>query len=172
MAGHERLVGRRRWALAALVGYLLVGGWLVFGPAPGDEAEAVEETVREARSVVRGSGVEESAADQSRTGDVLLGMDDDELSNVLLFVPLPVVAAIGWRRRWWVAVPAGVMASGAIELAQFVALSHRSPQWSDVFFNSVGVLVGAALVVLVIGCVRTATAARRRTERDAGHAVS
>lgn len=91
MKGGSRSVGSGLVLVASLV-YLAVIAWLVLRPAPADEARAVESTVHNPRTAIApfatGGGL--------RTGSdaVVLGPDDEEVSNVLLFVPLPVFARI------------------------------------------------------------------------------
>lgn len=89
---------RVAWLVGALV-YVAVGVWLVFGPAPGAEAEAVGTAVRR---------VESRLANQPRDVDAdiaLFGLRDEEFSNVLLFVPLPIVLVLRWPRWWWAGLP-------------------------------------------------------------------
>lgn len=77
------------------------------------------------------------------------------LLNVLLFVPAGalLVALTPWR--WWGAVAAAALASGAIELVQARWL-ERIGEWSDVVANTLGAAIGALVVTLL---------SRRRSRR-------
>lgn len=79
------------------------------------------------------------------------------LANIILFVPMGVflVLLLG-RRRWWLGVIGGVLASCWIELAQGVWLTTRVADPRDLVSNSIGTALGV-LVALVI----TWPAARR-----------
>jgi hypothetical protein len=59
------------------------------------------------------------------------GLTAEEAGNIVLFVPFVPLLALRWPRRWWVAVPAGVAATLAIEATQLWLADHRSPQWND-----------------------------------------
>lgn len=126
--------------MVLVVIYLAVMAWLVFGPAPGSEANELGDHVRQAGAVL------------ARRVDT--GMTNEEISNVLLFVPFPALVAVWSPRRWWVALPAGIAVSIAIELVQLVVLDHRSPTWNDVRWNSAGVLIGTALIAGVVAVRR------------------
>lgn len=79
------------------------------------------------------------------------------LTNVLLFVPLTVFGATLLPRwRWWHWLLAGFWLTVAVETWQLVFLPGRSPQLSDVVANTLGAMLGYALVV----AVRVATASR------------
>ena len=69
------------------------------------------------------------------------------LSNVLIFVPLPVLGTIAWpatpARRW---AGIGLAASVAVEVVQGLALEERSASVVDVTANTLGTLIGVALV--------------------------
>ena len=70
------------------------------------------------------------------------------LLNVLLFVPLgAVLARLTARPWWWVVLPAAVV-SGVIEVVQGRWLD-REASWADVAANTLGALLGAAVVSLL-----------------------
>jgi glycopeptide antibiotics resistance protein len=72
-------------------------------------------------------------------------------ANVLLFVPIGfLVAALLGRRRAWLAVVSGGLASLAIELAQWALLPARYPSAADVLANTMGAAIGAGLLALVL----------------------
>ena len=123
--GTARLSRMSRRALTvALVVYVAAGAWLTFGPSP---------------------------ARQLTTGDeVLFGLSVEELLNVALFVPFPVLVALRWPRWWWAALPLGVLGSVGIEAVQDLVLEHREPAWRDVAMNSAGAAIGTALALAMV----------------------
>ena len=85
-------------------------------------------------------------------------------ANVAMFVPVGLffVLLLG-RRRWWVAVVAGVALTCAIEFAQMF-LPDRVSDPRDIVANSVGAFVGVivALIVTWPAAVRRARERRLR----------
>lgn len=70
------------------------------------------------------------------------------LANVLVFVPVGILAFVLLPRRvWLLALLVGPLLSVAIETAQRVALPHRAATVTDVVANSAGALLGVALAV-------------------------
>lgn len=130
--------------------YLGVVAAGVFGPSPGDLIKDAERGARrigaEVRSTVAGTE-EEAAPPRPAGGDLVAGLDGEDIGNILMFVPFGLLVPTRWPRwRWWT-VPAGVALSSGIELTQRF-LSWRSPSLSDVQWNSVGAAVGFALWLL------------------------
>ena len=77
----------------------------------------------------------------------------EAVANVVMFVPLGLllpltVRALGGTRRWW-AVGSGLLLSALIETCQLLFLPDRVPTLQDVAMNTLGALVGVALVPLV-----------------------
>ncbi|KQR12073.1 hypothetical protein ASF78_12935 [Cellulomonas sp. Leaf334] len=71
-------------------------------------------------------------------------------ANILLFVPLGLLAALLLpRRRWWVALVALVALSVGIETVQALGLSDRQPSTRDVLGNSLGASIGVAASLLL-----------------------
>lgn len=71
------------------------------------------------------------------------------LANVLVFVPVGILAFLLLPRRVWpLALLVGPLLSLAIETAQRVALPHRAATLTDVVANSTGAVLGVALAVL------------------------
>ena len=71
------------------------------------------------------------------------------LANVLVFVPVGILAFVLLPRRFWLlALLVGPALSLAIETAQRVALPHRAATVTDVLANSAGSLLGVVLAVL------------------------
>jgi len=72
------------------------------------------------------------------------------IANVLVFVPVGILAFILVPRRLWpLAVVLGPALSLAIEITQRVALPHRAATVTDVIANSGGALIG---VFVAIAC--------------------
>ncbi|WP_217182623.1 VanZ family protein [Streptomyces sp. AC495_CC817] len=71
------------------------------------------------------------------------------IANVLVFVPIGILAFVLLPRRVWpVALLVGPALSVAIELAQRIALPHRAATVADVIANSTGSAIGVLLAVL------------------------
>ncbi|MEE6388423.1 MULTISPECIES: VanZ family protein [Microbacterium] len=71
------------------------------------------------------------------------------LANVVVFVPVGILAFLLLPRRLWpLSLLIGPALSVAIETAQAVALPHRAATAGDVLANSTGASVGVALAVL------------------------
>jgi glycopeptide antibiotics resistance protein len=72
-------------------------------------------------------------------------------ANVLLFIPLGVVAALGYpKRSWWQIGTFGLIVSGCIELGQLFFLNNRFASALDIVTNTGGALIGALLVAGVL----------------------
>ncbi|GAA1218615.1 VanZ family protein [Microbacterium maritypicum] len=72
------------------------------------------------------------------------------IANVLVFVPVGILAFLLLPRRvWFLALLVGPVLSAAIETAQRVALPHRAATVNDVVANSTGAILGVALAVVV-----------------------
>lgn len=73
----------------------------------------------------------------------------ESVANVILFVPLGLLGApLVPARRWGMAALAGLPVSAAIETIQFLLLSQRSASLRDVATNTLGALLGAAVIRL------------------------
>lgn len=83
------------------------------------------------------------------------------LANIVLFVPLGVLW-VAWAgpRRWWLAALAGLAVTVAIEATQALALSDRYPDVRDLVANTLGAVVGAALMAAADRARRRARAQR------------
>lgn len=68
-------------------------------------------------------------------------------ANVVLFVPLGAILA-AWRRKrsWWLPLLAGAAASGMVEMCQVLLLPDRVAAWSDIAANTLGTILGFALL--------------------------
>ncbi len=82
------------------------------------------------------------------------------VGNVLMFVPVPVLARATWVPSWPLAFAAGAGLSLAIEATQLFA--GRSADIDDVLLNSAGALLGAAA-----GWAVRTRASRARAKRPA-----
>lgn len=78
------------------------------------------------------------------------------LANVLVFVPVGILAFLLLPRRVWaLAFVVGPVISIAIEAAQRIALPHRAPTVADVIANTTGSTLG---VVIALVCTALAAA--------------
>lgn len=107
-----------------MVTYLAGMGYGTFGPDPGSRINRV------ARSV------EHSGIDAVGAADA---------ANVAMFVPFGLLfpLLLPALRRW--TMPAAVALSACIELVQLTVLTHRSPQWTDIWWNGWGAVIGFAV---------------------------
>lgn len=65
-------------------------------------------------------------------------------SNILLFVPMGIIAALSTRNAWW-GLGIGFLTSCTIELGQALFLAARFPSTLDVLANTLGASIGAAI---------------------------
>lgn len=134
----------RRWIVPALFALYLGGvAYATFGPDPGTKVDRVARSVEgvgeRARDAV-GSG-RRPAAPASEDG--WAGFSDaEDAGNVVMFVPFGVLFPLVFPRRRRLTLPAGSALSGTIELVQLTLLTHRSPQWNDIWWNGWGVVAG------------------------------
>ncbi|MFJ3472678.1 VanZ family protein [Microbacterium maritypicum] len=83
------------------------------------------------------------------------------IANVLVFVPVGILAFLLLPRRiWFLAVLVGPLLSAMIEVAQRVALPHRAATVNDIVANSTGAIIGVAVAVAF-----TVLLARRSSQR-------
>ncbi|MFC4139731.1 MULTISPECIES: VanZ family protein [unclassified Microbacterium] len=74
----------------------------------------------------------------------------EKIANVLVFIPVGVLAAVLVPLRVWpLALFVGPALSAIIETVQGLALSHRSATLSDLLLNSLGATVGAGITLAV-----------------------
>lgn len=72
------------------------------------------------------------------------------IANVLVFVPVGILAFLLLPRRvWFLALLVGPLLSATIETAQRVALPHRAATVNDVVANSTGAILGVFVAVVV-----------------------
>jgi glycopeptide antibiotics resistance protein len=89
----------------------------------------------------------------------------ERIANVLVFIPVGVLAAVLIPlRRWPLALLVGPALSAAIEIVQGLALSHRSATLSDFALNSLGATIGAAITLGVRALRRPRQTASSRLE--------
>ena len=129
--------------------YLAGVGYGTFGPDPGAGVDRVAQSVKGVGSRDR-DRAQPTARLEAETDSEWFGfVDAEDLANVAMFVPFGVLFPLvfpPWRRG---TVPAGVALSGFIELVQLTVLTHRSPQWNDMWWNGVGTVIGFAALVVV-----------------------
>jgi glycopeptide antibiotics resistance protein len=67
-------------------------------------------------------------------------------ANVLLFVPVGIVATLAFPdKRWWRIAALGLVVSGCMELGQLLFLSSRVASPLDLVTNTAGYVLGIAL---------------------------
>lgn len=78
------------------------------------------------------------------------------LANIALFVPFGILVSL-LRPRWpaWTVVALGLATSCAIELAQLLFLPHRVSDVRDLVANTLGTVVGVAVVLVARRSSRT-----------------
>ena len=82
-------------------------------------------------------------------------------ANVALFLPLgALIALIVKPRLWWLSGVLGLVLSFCVELGQYLFLPQRYASVYDLASNTVGALVGGAIVAVVRVLVM-----RRRTDK-------
>ena len=135
----------QRWLTVALVAYLAVVLYATLGPNPGERLDRVDRAVEEARGAVRPGGPVVSSSGRSNGGPWPFDLSSEDVGNIAMFVPLPMLVALRWPRRWWAGAPLGVGLSAAIEVTQGTFLTYRTQQLSDWVLNSAGAVLGLAL---------------------------
>ncbi|PQZ48586.1 MULTISPECIES: VanZ family protein [unclassified Microbacterium] len=71
------------------------------------------------------------------------------IANVLVFVPVGILAFLLIPRRvWFLALLVGPLLSVAIETSQRLALPHRAATLNDILANSTGAFLGVAFAAL------------------------
>jgi VanZ family protein len=72
-------------------------------------------------------------------------------ANVLLFIPLGIVAALAFaEKRWWHIGVFGLAVSGCVELGQFLFLHNRFASFLDIVTNTGGAVIGALIAVAAL----------------------
>ncbi len=90
------------------------------------------------------------------------------LANVLVFVPVGVLAFLLVPRRLWpLAILLGPALSLSIEITQRVALPHRAPTVTDVIANSGGALIGVFVAIACTLLFAPRTSQRRPSTLEA-----
>ena len=144
----------RRVVVAALLVALVVEvaaiAWLVLNPSAAVPTTVVTRT----SDWLARHGVPGPIAD----GDVV-----EFVLNAGMFVPLgATLKLLAPRVPWWAWTAVGFAVSGAIELTQWMLLEDRSESWRDVWANTLGLGLGAAVVAAAQVALRL-TKARRNT---------
>jgi glycopeptide antibiotics resistance protein len=130
---------RHRLLLAVTGLYLLAVAWITLNPFPGDPK--------------RNAFLEGLLASFAAT-PLLAWIDYDVVeftANIALFVPMGVLLALlfGHGRRW-LAVSLGIAASLVIEFVQLFEPARVSDA-RDIVANSLGTIIGVAVVVIAGG---------------------
>lgn len=124
----------RRAAATLMVAYLAVVAWVVFWPSAGPATSSVVWMADVLGSI---------GAPAWMSGAIV-----EFLANIALFVPLSFLGSlliVSWSRPRWLLI--GFCASAVIELGQLAVLPDRSATIVDVVANTLGALLGAALVL-------------------------
>jgi hypothetical protein len=149
---------RRIWlvvvAAAYLAGALIVGLW----PTPVDAGFRTQ--IAQALGLLHRDGVP--------TGFGYAALEFS--ANILFFVPL--ICLLLPRRLSLLAIPIGSLLSGAIELSQLLLLPARFASWFDVIANTLGTVIGVAIVVIIAAIGRAVRGARGRQLSSASPATS
>jgi len=83
-------------------------------------------------------------------------------ANVAFFVPLgALVAAMLPARLWAIAIPIGAAFSCCLEFGQLLFLPARFASWHDLVENTIGTLIGVAIVLAIRAIVALARRRRR-----------
>jgi glycopeptide antibiotics resistance protein len=92
-------------------------------------------------------------------------------ANVVLFIPLGVVASLGYaEKRWWQIGIFGLIVSGCIELGQLLFLHNRFASVQDLVTNTGGAVIGALLAASVLKRLRARRIAAAGPEAHQGRA--
>jgi glycopeptide antibiotics resistance protein len=146
----RRLSSRARTSLGvALVAWVVLLAVVLLAPS----STGPDWVILHLTDALRGLGVPEVLAHAGRVESAL---------NVVAFVPLGLLGSLLWTRPTWRDWTAGgFVASFLVEVVQAVALGDRQATNADVVANTLGMLVGA-LLGLLLSRVLTARAARTR----------
>jgi glycopeptide antibiotics resistance protein len=130
---------RHRLLLAVTALYLLAVAWITLNPFPGDPKR---------------NTLLEGLLAAFATTPLLAWIDYDVVeftANILMFVPMGLLLALllGSGRRW-LAVSLGIAASLTIEFVQLFEPARVSDA-RDIVANSLGAIIGVALVVVAGG---------------------
>ncbi|MEA3550218.1 VanZ family protein [Pseudarthrobacter sp. C1] len=72
-------------------------------------------------------------------------------ANVVLFVPLGLVASVGFTQKpWWQIGLFGLMVSACMELGQLMFLHNRFSSLQDLVTNTSGAVIGALLAAVTL----------------------
>lgn len=127
----------RRLLLVALVVYVLALAWITLDPFPADPHD---------------NGLLRQLLSAFALSPVLSWLTFDTvefLANVLLFVPLGALLTVRFgRRMWWLTLALGLATTLTIEFTQLF-LPERVSDARDLLANTLGTVVGIALVAAV-----------------------
>ena len=128
---------KSRAAAIALLAYVVALGLLVLWP-----------THPEAFLTPQLTALTTSFAAHPSTAWITYGVLNG-VANVVLFVPLTLLAVLVFGRGWWFLIfAAGAAASAGAELFQATFLPGRTPDVSDIVAGGIGALLGVAIGVL------------------------
>ncbi|MHC8608831.1 VanZ family protein [Paenarthrobacter ureafaciens] len=91
-------------------------------------------------------------------------------ANITLFIPFGILIAMSVPgMKWWRLVALGALASMCIELGQLLFMAARFDTFMDILMNTLGALIGVALVRLILRKVSanpSSTAATLSSHKD------
>ena len=81
----------------------------------------------------------------------------EKASNIALFVPLGVAAALAMpEKKWWQISALGLLVSGCMELGQWLFLPARFPTGTDLVTNTFGAVIGVFIAASLTRKPKTA----------------
>lgn len=133
----------QRFALVALLGYIVAVLVIVMWPTPVD---------RDSRGTIQ--NVLRALHDRDLFTFVKYG-HIEYTANIAMFIPLGVLLAL-WlgRRWWWVAMAACFALSGTIETFQGLFLPSRYATFDDVIANTTGGVIGSLIGAVILQTLR------------------
>jgi glycopeptide antibiotics resistance protein len=134
---------RHPWLSAVTALYLLAVVWVTLVPTRAGTGGVIQDVLDLLARIPLTSG---------------LGRAEIEFTaNVLLFVPMGLLfTLLLGMRRWWAALVIGVGATCAIEVAQLF-IPSRVSDVRDLVANTVGTLIGIALIAAAVAVLRART---------------
>jgi glycopeptide antibiotics resistance protein len=149
------LSSRREILLLTALVYLLGLATLTLAPAHASNARAAQLRAQPAAGIELQPNMASltcSPGNRASVSNNRAFCRDNAAGNILLFIPLGVLLPLVFRRlRFWQGMLIAIALSCSIELAQYFTRawgSNRSADVNDVILNSVGALLGLAIVYL------------------------
>jgi glycopeptide antibiotics resistance protein len=137
------MIRRHPWLSAVTALYLLAVAWITLVPTRAGTGGVIQDVLDLLARIPLTAG---------------LGRPEIEFTaNVLLFVPMGLLfTLLLGTSRWWAALVIGVGATCAIEVAQLF-IPSRVSDVRDLVANTVGTLIGIALIAAAVAVLRART---------------